>query len=320
MRLIAYYATWSVYGRNYFFKDLPIESLTHVTLAFALPIEDGSLDCTEFNRLNVAELRERGGVGLKIGIAVGGWGACNAFTAATGAEECRNKLISSCLELFATYNLDYLEFDWEYPTTTEQIENLKSVLMGLKELLPPEKQLSICLPCYENGFVATELVSLVDFFILMGYDLSGTWSELSGHHSALHPKISEHVQHLNLREMIPKEKIVLGCPLYARTFSDCKGPNKKFKGPGIGSFGDEGTMDYRDVVKMCKEIIYDPKTVSQYSIYKKNFVSFEGPLSLEKKCEWVREQELGGIAFWNSAGDALGDNSLIRIAANNLKR
>jgi chitinase len=319
MRLIAYYPTWSVYGRNYFFKDLPIESLTHVTLAFALPQNDGGLNCEELDRLNVAELRERGGGRLKIGIAVGGWGTCEEFNSATNNEECRHNLISSCAALFAKYDLDYLEFDWEYPANEEQTNNLRMVLLGLKELLPPEKQLSICLPCFQSGFVATDLVPLVDFFILMGYDLSGSWSDRSGHHSALIPLISNHVRHLSDHEMIPKDKIVLGCPLYARTFAECTGPNQKFKGPGLGSFGEAGSMDYKDVVAMCKEIMHDPNTVSQYSIYKKNFVSFDGPRSIERKCDWVKEEGLSGLAFWNAAGDALGEGSLIKLAANNLK-
>ena len=318
MRLIAYYPTWSIYGRDYFFKDLPIESLTHVTLAFALPKTDGSLNCEELDNLGVAELRERGGERLKIGIAIGGWGTCGEFSSATGTEQCRNQMIDSCMQLFAKYDLDYLEFDWEYPANEVQTENLKMVLRVLRELLPPVKQLSICLPCFQGNFVATELVPYVDFFILMGYDLSGSWSERSGHHAALFPQISDHVHHLNVEEKIPKEKIVLGCPLYARTFADCKGPNKKFSGAGIGSFGEEGSLDYKDVVAMCTEIMYDPEKVGQYSFYSNNFVSFDGPLSIQRKCDWVKDQELGGMAFWNVAGDALGDKSLIKFAANNI--
>lgn len=318
MRLIAYYPTWSIYGRNYFFKDLPIESLTHVTIAFALPRVDGSLNCEELDNLGLSELRQRGGDRLKIGIAIGGWGTCSEFCAATETEQCRNKMINECLQLFSRYDLDYLEFDWEYPASDEQTMNLKAVLADLKLVLPPEKHLSICLPCFQSDFVATELVPFVDFFILMGYDLSGSWSDRSGHQAALFPQISDHIQHLNEKERIPKEKIVLGCPLYARTFAGCKKVNREFSGAGIGSFGEEGSLDYKDVVAMCTEIMYDPERVSQYSFHKNNFISFDGPLSIQRKCNWVKEQELGGMAFWNAAGDALGKNSLIKLAGENI--
>lgn len=317
MRLIAYYPTWSIYGREYFIKDLPIEHLTHVTLAFALPRIDGSLNCDELDNLGVAELRERGGERLKIGIAIGGWGTCSEFGASTGTEQCRKRMIEECMQLFVKYDLDYLEFDWEYPASEQETENLKAVLIGLKELLPPTKQLSICLPCFQGGFVATELVPFVDFFILMGYDLSGSWSERSDHHAALFPQISNHIEHLNEEERIPKGKIVLGCPMYARTFAGCKGANKKFSGAGIGSFGEEGSLDYKDVIKICTEIMYDPERVSQYSFYEDNFVSFDGPLSIQRKYDWVKVQELGGMAFWNAAGDALGNDSLIRLVGKN---
>ncbi len=318
MRLVSYYPTWSIYGRNYFFENVPFDYLTDLTLAFAVPKPDGTLNLDEMNNLDMTELRELCvGRKFRIGISVGGWGTCEEFATATETEERRNRLIESCLDLIQKYELNYLEIDWEYPADQIQTHNLMLLLKGISERIYPSIQLSICVPCFQSGFVTTELNSYVDFVVLMGFDMSGAWSEQSGHHSALIPNIQNHVRYLNQNERVPMSKIVLGCPLYARTFAECRGLNEAFSGPGIGSFGEKGSMDYKDVIKYCKNrIMYDDHTVSHYASFEGNFMTFEGPQSMETKCNWAREQGLGGLAFWQVAGDASASDSLIKIASN----
>ena len=313
MRLIGYYASWSIYGRNYFLKDLPAEKLTHVTFAFALPKADGTLNVEELRKIGIERVGR-----IKIGMAIGGWGASEAFSAALNDN--MNIFIDSCLKLVEEFDLDYLEIDWEYPQTNEQTNLLGSLLKQLKQRLPKGKELSVCLPCFKSNFSAKELVPFVDFFVLMAYDLVGSWSELSGHHSTLLPTIAEHCEHLNKEEMIPKEKIVLSCPLYARTFANCSGPNQKFSGAGTGSLGEAGVMDYKECVKYCKEIIYDSKTAACYAIHDQNYFSFDGPESIRAKCRWVMETGFGGLAFWHVAADASEDESLITAAATELMK
>lgn len=166
------------------------EGLTHVTFAFALPKADGTLNVEELRKIGI----EREGR-IKIGVAIGGWGTSEAFLAALNDN--MNIFIDSCLKLVEEFDLDYLEIDWEYPQTNEQTNLLGSLLKQLKNCLPKGKELSVCLPCFKSNFSAKELVPFVDFFVLMAYDLVGSWSELSGHHSALFPTISEHCEHLN---------------------------------------------------------------------------------------------------------------------------
>lgn len=319
MRIIAYYPTWSIHGRNYFFKNLPAESLTDVTLAFALPRIDGSLNLDEMGHLNLEELREIGGEGLRIGVAIGGWGTSEEFSAATESESARNHLIESSLDMVGRLNLNYLEIDWEYPANAHQTNNLKLLLEGLRRRLPASVQLSICVPCFQGDFKIKDLHQLVDFVVLMGYDMAGSWSAQSGHHSALLPNIQNHVEYLAQIEGIPVGKIVLGCPLYARTFANCLAANRPFSGPGLGSFGEQGSMDYKDVIKYCREIMYDPDQVSHYATFENNFMTFEGPTSLQVKCNWIKNNGLSGIAFWQAAGDGNDSDSLIKQAANFLK-
>lgn len=322
-KLIAYYPTWGIYARQYFIKDLPLDKLTHVTLAFVIPEIDGELDTKELRQLNFEELQKfkneienRDGTNFKIGIAIGGYGTCEAFVEMISNEENKNNFIKNCVNLVYFYKFDYLEIDWEYPVNSEQCHELKSIVTALKEKLPKNLEISMCIPCFQNEFMVKEMVGLIDFFVLMGYELyGGGWSETSGYHSALYPKIRDHVKYLNSNEGVPMKKIVLGCPLYAKTFAGCSVNHEKHCGDGIGLYGEKGVMDYSEVLKICKEIKYDPEVVSEYASFDNNFLSFDGPKTIEAKCLWVLENELGGVAFWNAAGDAK-EESLITMASN----
>lgn len=132
MRLIGYYASWSIYGRNCFPGDLPLNLLTHLTLAFALPSSDGHLNLEELRKSTV----ERDS-GVKIGVAVGGWGQSEAFL--TAIRDKASDFVTSCLNLVAEFDLDYLEIDWEYPQTSEQTDLLRGVLAELKRGFRLEK-------------------------------------------------------------------------------------------------------------------------------------------------------------------------------------
>ena len=315
MKIIGYYTSWSIYGRNFFPKDLPLTNLTHVTLAFAIPEANGQLNTEELRKI----MFKRDGK-VKIGVAIGGWGTFDSFSKAIASNA--KQFIDSCVNLVCEFELDYLELDWEYPQTNEQTEQLKNVLINLKLSLPEETELSVCLPCFKSEFKVKELNPFVDLFVLMAYDLAGPWSKVSDHHSSLFPAIAEHFDYLTTSEGVAKEKTILGCPLYGRTFANCHGLNEKFSGPGMGSFGEEGAIDYKDCVEKCKckDWIYDPRRVSYYAVNAGDLITFDGPESMKRKCEWTLEAGIGGLAFWHVAADALDDNSLIKVASEALNR
>lgn len=314
MRVIVYYPTWSIYEENKrTFEDIPIDSVTHVTIAFALPNKDGTIDCQEIDKMiKLGKLKESG---VRLGIAIGGWGTSEEFKSALGENSRRNRFVDECLRMIQRYYLDYLEIDWEFPEDEEQNNQLIETLKCLRKLVHKSMELSVCLPCFNSRFKASNLTEFVDFFVLMGYDFCGNWSRLSGHHAALHPTITERVNYLIEKEMIAKEKIVLACPLYGRIFNSCKGLNSPF----VAGDNSTATREYRNILQECKKVEFDFEQVGQYGIIGDDFVSFDGPLSIESKCNWVKQNGLGGMAFWNAIGDAPNEESLIRQACEWLK-
>jgi chitinase len=77
------------------------------------------------------------------------------------------------------------------------------------------------------------LVEVVDWFNLMAYDYSGRWSTVANHQANFFPtaeagqmSTSEAVR-TYLDKGVPAGKIVLGMPVYGRSFGDTEAP-----GPG----------------------------------------------------------------------------------------
>ena len=159
-----------------------------------------------------------------------------------------------CSKLVEEFDLIWItwKLTGEYPQTKEQTNFASEVFEKLKQQLPKGKELSVCLPCFKINFSAKELVPFVDFFVLMAYDLVGSW-ELSGHHSTLFPTIAEHCEHLNKEEMIPKKWLSCRVRCMREHLRNCSGPNQKFSGAGTGSFGEAGVMDYKNVLNTVKK-------------------------------------------------------------------
>jgi len=85
------------------------------------------------------------------------------------------------------------------------------------------------LQCLLVRYEVGELAQYGDYFNLMTFDLHGQWENAIGHNSPLHPIESaspamkkltvSHAANVWVTEGAPAEKILIGIPTYARTFT-----------------------------------------------------------------------------------------------------
>lgn len=129
----------------------------------------------------------------------------------------------------------------------------------------------------------------------MAYDFTGSWTPKSGHHAQLYSSSShECCGHSAVSYVIstgfPAAKILLGIPLYGRSFLGANGPNENYSGHG----GEEGTFEYKALPRQnCKEFLNN-QVIGAYSIGGDGgFISYDNPETVSIKARYCLERGLG---------------------------
>lgn len=330
--VIGYVAGWKDISP----KAIPAEKLTHINYAFA-NVADGIVtnmegreerDSTNF--LKLQELKKRNPE-LKLLVSIGGWTHSKGFSDAVLTPESRKKLTASGIDFLLKYNLDGLDFDWEYPGypgdnnpyRPEDKENFVAMLKSFREALDSVGNLNekhYLSTIASGGFRAyleannmAEAQQYLDFINIMAYDFYTAGDEKTGHHANLFPNgakgrsaqttVEEHTEF-----GVPAEKIVLGVPFYGRMW---KGVDPKENGLfQSGKF--EMGLPYHQVFALSKNSsfsrFWDEKAGAPYlfSLEDSTWITYEDPESIALKMNFVKEKGLAGAMFWEMSEDNTG--------------
>ncbi|MDF3001205.1 MAG: hypothetical protein K0Q48_1324 [Bacillota bacterium] len=201
--------------------NLQTDQLTHVIYAFLIPKADGSLIPLEkpdqLRELTAQAHRD----GAKVFIALGGWSyqgtpLVSTFETLAASDETRRNLVKNVCAFIQEYQLDGLELDWEHPNSGS-IGNYEKLVVDLKKALDKDqKELTAALNGAWSTTAGPEVSKLMtdtclnsfNFINVMAYDMN------NGDHSPLWFANTSIDYWLN--RGVPKEKIILGMPLYAR--------------------------------------------------------------------------------------------------------
>jgi len=312
--------------------------LTRVNYAFA-NIKDGRMvngfasDAANFAVL--AQLRKQYPA-FTVLVSVGGWLWSSHFSDVALTPQSRSLFIDSVMEFLARYDLDGLDIDWEFPGMEGASKNFRSVdgqnfTLLLKELRQRFDQesakthrklyLTIAAGASNDYLVHTELgkaQEYLDTVNLMAYDYVEPGSDpLTGHHAPLYSNPADARNYsgdASVRAFeqagVPAKKIILGVPFYGHVWGHVADVNHGFLQPGkrvphayspysaiTSTMLDHGFTRYWDPIASAP-YLYNPAT--------QIFVSYEDPESLRAKCRFVLDQKLGGIMYWDHAGDPSG--------------
>lgn len=339
----AYFANWLVYQRGHYVKDLPVQKLTHVFYAFIgmdeatgevkltdewadtqLPM-DSQFGHTKGSLQQLFQLK-RVNRGLKTLASVGGWGSAGAFSQITDNGNKVANFVKTAVQLVQNYGFDGLDIDWEYPHNKEEAAKLVLLLKALRMELDrvlPGSLLTIASPAGHHSLSYLDLPLIdryVSFWNVMCYDFGGLgWSTKTAYHSNLFGgngdnelSVAATLDHY-IRHGIEPRKLVMGMPLYGRTFSTPKMPRIGELYDMDGSPGVESTVDYKSIVKLEVSKHFDSRKVAAfcYDDSKKTFITYDNVQSARIKAQYVVLHGLGGGMWWDSCGDAEGEESLI---------
>ena len=175
----------------------------------------------------------------------------------------------------------------------------------------------------------------------VAYDYAGSFTNLTGHASNLRPSASSPLTTpfstrralgTYIRAGVPLPKLLLGMPLYGRSFLETTGLGQTYSGVGNGSF-EPGVYDYKDLPLAGAKEIYDEEVGASYSFgvnangtmagygnatmgeMKGTLVSYDNKAAVEAKARYIVDMGLGGAMWWESSGDKVGEESLIGTVA-----
>lgn len=295
---------------------------------------------------------------LKILISIGGWTDSYGFSEAAKPENrvafvtsCIDMFIKGNFDpengVISSGIFDGIDIDWEYPgicheenpncdpSDTQNFTELLAKFRSKLDEIDPTLILTIAAPAaaYEQSKIEkNEIHQYLDWINLMTYDMYGSWETTTGHQSNLYTNLddplgaeatsTDQVVGEYMDAGIPASKLIIGLPFYGRGWGGVKdggvsGLYQTYKNIPRGKWA-QGVDDFKELDKLTYPGFWDP--IGQaYWIYDGNrFWSYDNVDSVLNKMNYVKDQELGGVMFWELSGDDV-QGTLINAIATGLQ-
>ncbi|MCA9910460.1 MAG: glycoside hydrolase family 18 protein [Anaerolineae bacterium] len=272
---------------------------------------------------------------LKVLLSIGGWTWSGRFSDVALTDDSRARFAASCVGMMREYGFDGLDIDWEYPggggletnvSRPEDGHNYTLLLAELRRQLDAQGEadggahylLTIAAPAGANTYRHMELDQIhesLDWINVMAYDFFGGWSSTTGHQAALYTapgapagtiSADQAVQGY-LAAGVPTDKLVLGVPFYGHGWRETQDQNDGLFQPYGDLAGEEGTFRYRDLGLFMgsMERHWDDDAKAAWLFLPANglMISYDDAETLRAKAQYIIDQGLGGVMFWELGGD-----------------
>ncbi|MFL5343666.1 MAG: glycosyl hydrolase family 18 protein [Hyalangium sp.] len=235
---------------------------------------------------------------------------------------------------------DGIDVDWESPVVggktpgrPEDSANFTAVLAEFRRQLDavrPGLQLSIASGASPKNYTALQLAQIspyLDHINIMTYDMHGGWDSAANFHSALYQQAANPAKALrdsaheavqgHLAGGAPASKLIVGVPFYGRGWQGtAAGPTgdglyQSTWGAAWGNAdttGPSGMFDYsyiHNVLEPQGIKRRHPEAQVPYLYNPSNglWVSYDDPISLGVKGDYINTNNLGGAMIWELSGD-----------------
>jgi chitinase len=261
-----------------------LEGVTDVIIFSAEPREDGSLDLGRLKHCPWEKLKDlRAQKGVRLMLAIGGWGRSGHFARIATAEDVRRKFAEATVRLAVALQLDGIDLDWEHPRGIIEEEAYGRLLIDLSEKCRQESLwVSVTIAGWQR--LPPPAIEAVNAVHVMAYDHPGEHATIDGARKDVAALISAGV---------PAAKLILGVPFYGRHVETR-----------------EATA-YRDLVAT-----FAPAS----DIDRVGAIFFNGPHTIVRKVEYASKSGLGGVMVWELGQDAAGERSLLAVIRSVISR
>ena len=340
--IFCYFTNWS-YKRpgmgKFTPEDVDASLCTHIVFAFAT-IENNKLQGSEDNDegfgadgtyTRIVKLKERN-PDLKVLLAVGGWAfGSKPFQKLTENIFRMNGFVYDSIEFMRSHKFDGLDIDWEYPRGPDDKASFVSLVKELRLAIEGEAKtsksakllLTAAVPAsfeaIEAGYDVPEISKYLDYINVMTYDFHGQWEKEVGHNSPLYPLNSATGFQKRLtvdfsakewvRQGAPKEKLIIGMPVYGRTFTLVDKTQFDIGAPATGGgepgryTGEAGFLSYYEICDFLHKdnttLVWDNEQQVPFAYRGDQWVGFDDERSLKTKTSWLKNEGFGGIMVWS---------------------
>uniref|UniRef100_A0A090XFE2 Putative chitinase-like lectin n=1 Tax=Ixodes ricinus TaxID=34613 RepID=A0A090XFE2_IXORI len=266
--LLCYWASWSHYrvGNGKFSaKQMESTPCTHLIYAYAKVVSgviapvDPNLDIQGNGMYRQFNALKRTNRDPKTLISVGGWKeGSQKFSKIASSQRGRQTFADSVESFLERHGFDGIDIDWRYPTqrggSWEDKKNFALLLEDLRETLDKKRHIltvtvSGLKHTISEAYDVSELSKHVDFMSVTAFDLFGPWNSFTGHPAPLRGIADDSSDTLNVEtsienwisEGVDVSKLVLGMPLYGRTYTLEDPSEHGFNAPTSGP-GKPGTL------------------------------------------------------------------------------
>ncbi|AJR06239.1 chitinase [Photobacterium gaetbulicola] len=278
--------------------------------------------------------------GVKVMASLGGWSMSKHFPEMAADPVKKARFLADIDKLMAL-GFDGIDIDWEYPGTggmnfegsPEDYANFEQLMEDIRERIGPNKLLTAAFSASTaklEGYNWPRLVASMDYFNMMTYDLNGGWSNVAGHNAPLYPYpeeeypglVLDHLRSWMAAKGIPSGKINFGAAFYGRGVqtteatayvgapTDKRMVNFSVDGPtesavDLDNWKEfEGQPNYNYIVQTPGwEHLWDSNAEVPYAVKGKYFLSYDDVPSIEKKAQYIVDNQLGGVIVWQVHGD-----------------
>lgn len=140
-------------------------------------------------------------------------------------------------------------------------------------------------------------------------DVAGSWDKVANHQANVFggPINASQAVQWYISQGVPCHKVILGIPLYGRSFLNTDGPGAPFSGLGQGSW-ESGVYDYRALPLPGSHVFRDEQALASWTYHyeHKEMISFDNEAVGRWKGEYIAREGLGGSMFWELSGDKDG--------------
>ncbi len=247
--------------------------------------------------------------------------------AADSQPEARAAFVKSCVDLWIKGDVapgvalgtlfDGIDIDWEYPHEADSanyIELLKEFRRQM-DAARPHTLLNVAVgpnPRMMGGANMATVSNLVNEVGLMSYDFNGPWGGRTGFAAALSGDVGSGTMSkavdAYLAAGVPPEKLLAGVPFYGYGWRLVPEDNNGLYQEGQAIRGDRS---YREIEsKIAKSTVYrDQSSQSPWLFDGDEFWTYDDPISVTTKANYVLDQGLGGVMIWELGED--NDNATL---------